>query len=125
MHVEITGDAVLIVDADNCRQLDVVSHAASATQTGIALAAAGLGGRPRGDAFELDVTALHRLARSGAAASDWEDAWDRMLAFASTRGWLSPDGRYLLAHVVADSPPATSAPERSSSRSDQLGEHSR
>lgn len=105
MIVLVEADrSVHVHDVENLRALSVRTvHDAGAA--GQALQAAGLG-RPADDADDADgghvwlrVDKLHALARPAEAALSWDAAWEAMLAFAGTHGWISGDGHYVRAHV--------------------------
>jgi hypothetical protein len=53
------------------------------------------------DAF-VGVEAVRALASGEAIDSTWESDFQVMLDFAETKGWLSPDGSAIRAHVVVD-----------------------
>ncbi len=65
-----------------------------------ALTASGVG-RIDGDDALIEVDAIRRLAE-GRVTPAWADDFDRMLAYAKTKGWLHGDA--IQAHVEWDTP---------------------
>lgn len=57
----------------------------------------------------VDVDAVRRLA-AGRVPADWDARFDDLIAFASTRGWMSPDGGSILAHVEVGEAAAGTVP---------------
>lgn len=86
-----------LVEPAVCGSLAVVAAGAiSAAQLDRLLRASGWGRGSGPDAAALSVLRLRAEAvRGGCAPADFE----RMLSFASTRGWLSADGQFVTAHV--------------------------
>ena len=98
----ITGTAevpeVDVVDVDDLKRLHVAVGAVTDEEADQALRAAGLGRLDDGTAW-LDAAALRAAAESKATLADWAAQWDRMVAFAQGKGWVSDDGATLQAHV--------------------------
>lgn len=85
-----------VADAANLRQLHAEFRGVDDDRAAAALAAAGLG-RVDGDHAWLDESAL-RAAGDGSA--QWTAGFDGMLAYAAGKGWASPDGAAVRAHIV-------------------------
>jgi hypothetical protein len=95
MIVRVTADGgVSLDDAADCKRLHV--EAADATGAGTALEAAGAG-RPL-DAEHVLVE-VDWLAHESAGIAD-PDAFAAMLAYAGSKGWTTPDGRAVRAHLA-------------------------
>jgi hypothetical protein len=57
-------------------------------------------GWTEGDAAFVTVAALRRLAGdAGVASPEWDAAFEQMLAYAASKGWLSADGAAVQAHI--------------------------
>ena len=85
---------VSLDDAANCKQLHV--EAVDARRAGAALEAAHAG-RPL-DAEHVLVE-VDWLAHESAGIAD-PDAFAAMLAYAGSKGWTTPDGRAVRAHLA-------------------------
>lgn len=85
-----------VADAGNLKQLHAEFRGVRDDQASAALAAAGLGSVD-GDHAWLAATAL-RAAGDGSA--EWTAGFDGMLAYAAAKGWASPDGTAVRAHIV-------------------------
>jgi hypothetical protein len=90
------GIRATVADAGNLGQLHAEFRGVGDEQAGAALSAAGLGSVDGGDAW-LDTGAL-RAAGDGSA--EWTAAFDGMLGYAAGKGWASPDGSAVRAHIV-------------------------
>jgi hypothetical protein len=98
MFVEVTGGQVAVRDAANLKGLAV--HAVDRTQ----LAALGDLGTvdEGGDHVWLSIAALRDAAAATVSADEraaWLDAYDGMIAYALSKGWGSPDGASVRAHL--------------------------
>jgi hypothetical protein len=102
--VEVVGGAqehpeARVVDVDNLSALHLALGEVTDEEAAEALERAGLGRlQDAGTAF-LDTAALRAAAEPRASAADWAAQWDRMIAFARSKGWLSKDGANLQVHV--------------------------
>lgn len=98
MIVRLDVDGASVLEPDDCRRLHVMTTPTVSDVTA-ALRAAGIGRLgANGDAL-LDVEELRRRAHAVATAPDWADSWTAMIGYATAKGWLTPDGRHLVAHV--------------------------
>lgn len=101
MIIDITDAAVTLTDPDDCGRFHVRVPAGVPMETiGGLLAAAGAGQLTGPDQVAVDVGWLRSSARD--VASDWDDRFDKMLAFAGTKGWLTDDGAAVLGHISHD-----------------------
>jgi hypothetical protein len=98
MYVRVILGAVTVEEPDDCTSLAVRAPNIPEDVVDKEIAGAGLG-RSRGGHAELDVERLRAMASSAATRPDWHDGFDEMLAYAARRGWLSADGRRVVAHV--------------------------
>ena len=97
MFVRVSNGSVNVYEADDCTSLEVrVDEAESSA----ALSAAGLGDWAGTSEMDLNVAALHALARAAATLPDWEERWTAMLAYAERHDWLGPNGDTVRAHIV-------------------------
>ena len=98
-----------VEDASDLGRLDVELADIGEELASAALSDAGLGEVREGYAW-LDVDALRAAAVSQSGASSGT-AFDDMVRYAASRGWVSPDGRAVRAHCVPaggeDSPPTS------------------
>lgn len=97
MYVRLAAHKASVEEADDLKRLSVVT-ALDGAQAGAELRRAGLGDLVDGSAH-LDVAALHSLAASRATTAGWQDGWETMIAYAAAKGWVSEDGRHLIAHL--------------------------
>ena len=100
MYVEVQDGRAELRDADNCRALEVRVAAGQRPSRDAALRDAGLGFWDGGAETELSVTRLRDAAASADVGPEWTQRWDAMVTYAATKGWLTPDGAALRAHVV-------------------------
>ena len=92
-----TGEVrATVADAENLKQLHAEFRGVDDTVAAAALGAAGLG-TVDGDHAWLDAAAL-RAAGDGTA--EWQAGFDGMLGYAASKGWASPDGAQVQAHIV-------------------------
>lgn len=54
-------------------------------------------GHLKGDEVAVDVEWLRQCTRS--RSEQWNRDFERMLAYASSRGWMDPTGRAVIAHI--------------------------
>jgi hypothetical protein len=102
MYVEIDlvrpGAGAALREPDDLGSLKVVVHGPPERREGLAAAVADVGRvDPSGDVF-LAVEALKRLAGERVATAEWLQRFDRMVAYAASRGWVDADGTALRAH---------------------------
>lgn len=98
MIVEITTDGMKVVEVEDCSRLHV-STTLPRYQIDETLRSCD-GGRLASDSQALlDLKALHTRARAVAQAPDWEQRWQAMVNYAREKGWLTPDGQELRAHL--------------------------
>ena len=100
MYVEVRGDRADVLDADDCRALDVRVGRADRPHLDRALRAAGLGTWDGGAEAELTIAGLHAAASGGEVGNDWQQRWDDMVSYAAAKGWLTADGSGVRAHLV-------------------------
>jgi hypothetical protein len=100
--VELTGDAVRVVDADDCTRLHVATSLPRAAADST-LRAAGIGHLTDDGGGLLAVDALRAMARSVATTPNWDVQWQKMIAYAGRAGWLDDAGRTVRVHVEANS----------------------
>jgi hypothetical protein len=100
MYLRIRSDGpVSVHEADDCGRLHVTLDGVSEDDADAALRAAGLGRVSGPDHAWLDLAALRTRAEAAATEPGWPAAWDAMIAYAGTHGWLSPDNREVRAHI--------------------------
>jgi hypothetical protein len=97
MIVEVTAEGAGVRDADDCGRLSVATGLAGA-DLDAALEASGIGARAGQDVL-LDVAVLRDRARAAASAPDWDSRWSSMLDYATRKGWVTPDGAAVRAHI--------------------------
>ena len=96
--IDLTGDQVLLAEADDFGRLSVAVEGAGPNSLGDVVHAAGLG-RMRADGSHVVVDPVALRALAGAAATDeWDEGFAAMCAYAAGKGWVEADGG-ILAHV--------------------------
>jgi hypothetical protein len=100
MYVVLTAAGVSVGAAADCTSLDVRAAPDRRSSLDEALRHARLGHWDGGDEADLQVAELRRRALAEGVPPDWAKRWDDMIAYAARRGWLSPDGTTVRAHVV-------------------------
>lgn len=48
----------------------------------------------------VEIAWLRNAARPSSAAPDWERGFDKMIAYATGKGWVDASGRAVRAHIV-------------------------
>jgi len=101
MIVDITGDSVTLVDPDDCGRFHATIAARLSDGTADTLLASnGAGHRVDADHLAIDVAWLRAAARE--VEKDWTTRFNKMLAFAGTKGWITDDGLSVVAHIARD-----------------------
>jgi hypothetical protein len=102
MFVLVTGAGVRLEEPEDTKRFHVAVGEGVVDVDG-ALKASGLGSLADGgaDAY-IDIAAVRRAA-AGRVDAGWEEAFAGMLAYAGSKGWLTPDGASIQAHVEAAS----------------------
>ena len=88
-----------VVDVDDLGRLHLALGAVTDEEAAEALERSGLGRLQDAQTAFLDVAALRAAAEPRAGDGDWSARWDRMMAGARSKGWLSEDGASLQVHV--------------------------
>jgi hypothetical protein len=102
MFVEVTEGRVAVRDAADLKGLAV--HAVDRTQLSALgdLQQLGGAGSDDGDHVWLSIAALKAAAMATLPDDDraaWSEAYDGMIAYATSKGWTSPDGAAVRAHL--------------------------
>ena len=104
MIVEVIGGTdehpqARVVDVDNLTALHLALGEVTDEEAAEVLERAGLGRFQDADTAFLDAAALRAAAEPRAAAPDWADRWDAMVARARSKGWVSDDGASLQVRI--------------------------
>jgi hypothetical protein len=51
------------------------------------------------DTVLLDISALREHARAAASTLDWDSRWEAMIGYAGRKGWVTPGGSAVRAHL--------------------------
>jgi len=102
--VEVVGGAqehpeARVVDVDNLTALHLALGEVTDEEAAEVLERSGLGRLQDAEIAFLDAAALRAAAEPRATAPDWATRWDAMVAFARSKGWVSPDGASLQVHI--------------------------
>ena len=101
MIVDISDTAVALTEPDDCGRFHVrVPSGLSVEVQDAVLASAGAGYRSGTEQAAVNISWLRSSAHD--VAPDWVDRFDKMLAFAGTKGWLTDDGAAVYGHVTHD-----------------------
>ena len=100
MYVRVTGRGVSLEEPGDTRTFSV-SVGAPSDDLDRVLRASGWGMTDGADA--LIVVEMLQRAASGRVAASWKDDFKIMIDYARGQGWLSPDERFVRAHVETDS----------------------
>jgi hypothetical protein len=101
MFVRVTGDEVTLEEPDDCGRLHVEARGVDDERVGQALRDDALGALEADHAL-LDPSGLRRLAGDRVGAN-WDDRFAAMVDYATSKGWVAPDGR-LQAHLERTTP---------------------
>ena len=95
MYLRCADASVQLVEVDDLQRLhvEVEGHV-------VIGGALGSFGALEGDHAWLSIAALRAAAHAQGAAAGWDADFDAMVEYASSKGWLSPDGTDVRAHVV-------------------------
>ena len=96
--------AVVLVDLEDCQRFQVKVAGGTAGGTdgarlARALATSGMGRLDDDGAHAWIFLEAVRRAAAGRVADSWPAAFEAMVAYASSKGWLSPGGEEIRAHV--------------------------
>ncbi|MBL7496629.1 hypothetical protein I6A84_00475 [Frankia sp. CNm7] len=95
------GQAVELLEADDCTRLHVEAVGAEDTAVIGALRAAGLTTAVVSDGeVPLGLAALRQAAGARATAPDWEARFDGMIAYARGKGWVDDTAGTVTAHIA-------------------------
>ena len=101
MIVDINHTAVALTEPDDCGRFHVrVPSELSVEALDAVLASAGAGHRSGPDQVAVTIAWLRSAAHD--VPPDWGDRFDKMLAFADTKGWLTDDGTAVHGHITHD-----------------------
>ena len=117
MYVEVTESDARLVEPEVFSAFHVVRPTGTTpAEFAAALDAHRVGG-PDGDDVLVRVDTVRALA-AGRVGPGWEDDFAGMLAYAGRKGWLSPDGSTVRAHVETGRPGAGEEPDEADDRRD-------
>lgn len=94
-------DAVELLEPDDLGSFSVVVLD-PAVDPARALTSVAAGGPSDQDGHVVVAAAAVRSLASGRVGGDWDDRFAGMLAYAEKKGWMTPDGGGIQAHVVVD-----------------------
>ncbi|GAA4901776.1 hypothetical protein EV188_10995 [Actinomycetospora succinea] len=97
MIVQLSADSAHVAEPDDCARLHVTTSLPADAVDG-ALRGAGIGRLDAEDAL-LDLEVLRTRARAGAREPDWDEKWTKMIDYARSKGWVTPDDGAVRAHV--------------------------
>jgi len=100
MYIRVTGRGVSLEEPEDTRNFSV-SVGTLSDDLDQVLRASGWGMTDGAEAL-IDVEMVQRAA-SGRVTAIWQDDFEVMIEYARGRGWLSPDERFVRAHVETDS----------------------
>lgn len=100
MYIRVADGGVSLEEPEDTRKFSI-SVAASSEDLDRVLRASGWG-MTDGAAALIDVEMVRRAA-SGHVSARWRDDFEIMIDYARSRGWLSPDERFVRSHVEIDS----------------------
>ena len=101
MIVELIADGIRVHDANDCTRLSVAT-ALAGPDIDAALRSTGAGTREDANATNtvlLDIATLREHARAAASVPDWDSRWEAMIGYAGQKGWLTPGGAAVRAHL--------------------------
>jgi hypothetical protein len=101
MIVDISDTAVALTEPEDCGRFHVrVPPGLPVEALDVVLTSAGAGYRSGTDRVAVNISWLRSSAHE--VAPDWADRFDRMLAFAGSKGWLTDDGAGVYGHITHD-----------------------
>jgi 2,5-diketo-D-gluconate reductase A len=115
------ADHISLSDPDDLGAFSVVAAGSDAEVASVLAAHGNGGGSDAEDHVTVRIASVRRLA-AGRVGAEWDDEFERMLAYARKKGWLTPDGDAIIAHIDRD--PAALIPSitlNSGHRIPQLG----
>ncbi len=94
-----TPPAVSLAEPDDLASFKVLARGQDGDDPSLAEALEGVGTlADDGHAF-IDVDAVRRLAGDRAQDPAWREGFDKMLAYAGSKGWMDESGTAIQAHV--------------------------
>ena len=102
MRIQLNLSDVLVLEPDDCRELDVLAPAADRAEVARRLEQHDIGRWHDERTVALSLPRLFELASSSSGiGADWIERWHSMLEYALSRGWLDPEADEVLAHVAS------------------------
>ena len=98
MIVQVTGDGIDVVRADDLNDLRVRTSLGADSVNSV-LRSFGSGFVDDSGVAHLYLTWLHQRASAVCTDLEWEGRWLRMVAYSERRGWRSADGLTVSAHI--------------------------
>lgn len=98
MIVSLTQGAATIVEPEDFSRLHVATVLLP-EEVNAALRKTGIGTTSTDGRILLDIEALRSAAEAASASPQWSQGWSKMIDYAQTRQWVSPDGCGVWAHV--------------------------
>lgn len=100
MHVVIDPTGVTLEHPDDFQRFDVLRRG----EVDVAAAVAEHRWGTVDSSGDVMVS-IDRLRQAGPDDRNWHEGLDKMVQYARSKGWLSPDGTHIQAHVVEDPQP--------------------
>src|ERR1700750_3455421 len=94
----LTSSELELLELEDLRSLKVLVMGASEPGAALAETLAPLGRLDDTGHVFLDIEALKRAASALGTDETWPSAFDEMVRYARSKGWVSADGRALKAH---------------------------
>lgn len=98
MKIEVTSDGTRVTDAVDLKKFSVVSDLEPSSLGEVLRAREWGSPSDQADHVFVSIEAIRRDTAEQATI-DWSSGFEGMLAYASSRGWLSPDGKTILGHI--------------------------
>ena len=99
IDLNATPPGVALADPDDLGSFKVLAEAAAPDTAALARALEGVGAMsPDGHAF-ISVDAVRLLAGDRAGDPEWSSGFEKMLAYAGSKGWMNEAGDAIQAHV--------------------------
>ena len=98
MYVKVeNAESVTLCDEDDLTRFSVQVPKDSSAETISSYLAQTGAGRLEGDEAVVSIEWLRR--RTASRSQQWHGDFDRMLAYASSSGWIDPAGDAVIAHI--------------------------
>ncbi|MDI2099129.1 hypothetical protein [Ruicaihuangia caeni] len=99
MRVVVTHEGVAIEDVGDLKRFSIESSVGESLDD--QLRAARAGHRTDSDHAAIEIAYIRHAVGDARDDAEWRSAFERMIDYASTKGWVTDDRRTVIGHIEA------------------------